>query len=77
MAEVLAPLLNRIRIPSTHDRVYKDECAFCFDSPVCKIYCDGYNADVRAMHAERQRKIEVKRGLNPMVMFRANHNPNP
>ena len=35
MAELFAPLLTRIRIPSDNDRVYKDECVFCFDSPVC------------------------------------------
>jgi len=34
MTELLTPLLTRIRIPSNNDRVYKDECVFCFDSPV-------------------------------------------
>jgi len=38
MAELLTPLLNRIRIPFNYDKVYKDECAFCFDSPVRKVF---------------------------------------
>jgi len=47
MSELLTPLLSRIRIPSNNDRVYKDECAFCFDSPVCCLAIEQCMGNLR------------------------------
>lgn len=33
--EVLQPHLKNIKIPTQHDKVYKDECVYSFDNPVC------------------------------------------
>lgn len=30
----LGPHLNKIKVPGPHDKVYKDECVYSFDSPV-------------------------------------------
>ena len=28
---------SSIRVPGGGDKVFKDECVYCFDSPVCKF----------------------------------------
>lgn len=28
--------MEKVRIPTSADRVYKDDCIYCFDTPVCK-----------------------------------------
>ncbi|GIY13469.1 ubiquitin carboxyl-terminal hydrolase 13 [Caerostris extrusa] len=30
---VLQPFIQKVRIPTAGDRVYKDECVLCFDTP--------------------------------------------
>lgn len=45
--ELLEPLLHHVKIPISSDKVYKDECVFSFDNPVCikmlgyatRVYC--------------------------------------
>ena len=32
---ILAPFAGRVRIPEPRDKIFKDECVFCFDAPVC------------------------------------------
>ena len=32
---ILAPFAGRVRIPEPRDKIFKDECFFCFDAPVC------------------------------------------
>lgn len=32
--ELLTMHLNSIRIPTNSQKIYKDECVFCFDTPV-------------------------------------------
>ena len=32
--EILKPYLSIVRIPKAGDKVFKDECAFSFDTPV-------------------------------------------
>lgn len=34
IGELLVPLMPTIRVPRSGDRVYKNECAFSYDSPV-------------------------------------------
>jgi Variant UBP zinc finger len=34
MAAKLLPHLDKIRIPAKDDKIYKDECAYSFDTPV-------------------------------------------
>ena len=33
--EMLSPYAGRARIPDHRDKIFKDECLFSFDSPVC------------------------------------------
>ena len=33
---ILAPFAGRVRIPDQRDKIFKDECFFCFDSPVSR-----------------------------------------
>ena len=33
--EMLSPYEGRARIPDHRDKIFKDECLFSFDSPVC------------------------------------------
>lgn len=35
--EVLTPHLDSIKIPTSGDMVYKDECMFSFDNPVSGV----------------------------------------
>lgn len=35
--EILTKHLKNIKIPSSLDKVYKDECVFSFDNPVSSI----------------------------------------
>lgn len=37
LGELLVPHMPTIRVPRSGDRVYKNECAFSYDSPVRKI----------------------------------------
>lgn len=38
--------VQKVRIPTPTDRVYKDDCIFCFDTPVCRniyyLYVNRY-----------------------------------
>lgn len=34
IGELLVPHMPKIRVPRSGDRVYKNECAFSYDSPV-------------------------------------------
>jgi hypothetical protein len=34
--EMLSPYAVKARIPEHRDKIFKDECFFSFDSPVCK-----------------------------------------
>lgn len=36
-AELLTPHLSKIKAPFGGEKVYKDECAFCFDNPVSNL----------------------------------------
>lgn len=38
LGELLVPHMPTIRVPRSGDRVYKNECAFSYDSPVRKIH---------------------------------------
>lgn len=33
--ELLQLHLQRIKVPTQHDKVHKDECVYSFDNPVC------------------------------------------
>lgn len=37
--DLILPHLSDIRIPTTGDKVYKDECVYCFDTPVNEFFC--------------------------------------
>lgn len=32
--DLFQPHLSKVRVPSTYDSVYKDECVYSFDTPV-------------------------------------------
>lgn len=32
--DAFLPYLNDIRVPNSSDKIYKDECAYSFDTPV-------------------------------------------
>lgn len=34
-SELLKSYIDEIRIPESNDRIYKDECVYSFDNPVC------------------------------------------
>ena len=34
-SSILAPFAGRVRLPDHRDKIFKDECFFSFDSPVC------------------------------------------
>lgn len=38
LGELLVPHMPTIRVPRSGDRVYKNECAFSYDSPVRKTH---------------------------------------
>ena len=69
MAELLTQHLSLIRIPSAHDKVYKDECAFCFDSPVCTCRCQMGRPEFHGLTTVRDNK---KCYFNFYVMAKVN-----
>ncbi|XP_030842725.1 ubiquitin carboxyl-terminal hydrolase 5 [Strongylocentrotus purpuratus] len=59
-ASKLHEFLDKIRIPGAGDKVYKDECAYCFDNPesetglfVCMNTFLGFGKDYVRRHYER------------------------
>lgn len=40
--DILTPHLGSIKIPSSNDMVYKDECMYSFDNPVSESCFRGY-----------------------------------
>ena len=39
---MLSPYASKARIPAQRDKIFKDECFFSFDTPVCKISSEFY-----------------------------------